>query len=71
MTVIDRLLDALPGSVVVYATAAAAGLSAAASEIGQGNDVAEWLVRAAGWLGAAVVAYRRVTPVPAEQRGLR
>lgn len=67
---IDWLLDKMPGSVVVYATALAAGLSAAAGEITD-QTLSAWLIRAAGWISAAVVAYRRVSPVAPEDRGLR
>lgn len=69
-TLIDWFFDKLPGSVVVYATALAAGLSAAAGEITD-QSVSAWLIRAAGWLSAAVVAYRRMSPVAPEDRGLR
>lgn len=58
-----------------WLTAAAVILTAAAHEISTlapsgGEDVVRWLVTAAAWLTSAVAIIRRVTPVPAAQRGL-
>ena len=37
---------------------------------GAATTAGRWALLATGWLGAAVAIIRRVTPVPADQRGL-
>jgi len=58
-----------------WLTALSVMLTAAAHEISTvapdgGQDVVRWLITAAAWLASAVAIIRRVTPVPADQRGI-
>lgn len=58
-----------------WLTAVSVVLTAAAREISTvapdgGEDVVRWLVTAAAWLASAVAIIRRVTPVPAQERGV-
>lgn len=58
-----------------WLTAVSVVLTAAAGEISRlapdgGQDVVRWLVTVAAWLASAVLVIRRVTPVPADERGI-
>lgn len=60
---------------VTYISALSAGLIVAANQIADvapegSHDVVAWLVRGVAWLTAAVTIIRRVTPVPAAERGV-
>lgn len=76
LTFIDWVLDTLPGPAIVYLSAAATALGAAANDIAAAGpvlgseDVTAWLVRGVAWLGTAVLAIRRVSEVAKEHRGL-
>jgi hypothetical protein len=67
---VQAILKAAP----TYFVALAAVLTFAASTVdgwgGTWPTAAAWAIRLAAWLGSATAIIRRVTPVPADQRGI-
>lgn len=68
-------IKVVAAAAVTWLVAASVIVSVAAPQIAElfpasAEDIALWAARVVAWLGAAVVIIRRVTPVPADERGL-
>lgn len=68
-------LKVVASAAVTWLIAASVLVSAVAPQIAElfpknAEDITEWAARVVGWLAAAVLIIRRVSPVPVAERGL-
>lgn len=68
-------LKVIASAAVTWLIAASVVVSAVAPQLAElfpqsAEDITTWAARVVAWLGAAVLIVRRVTPVPADQRGI-
>lgn len=68
-------LKVIASAAVTWLIAASVLVSAAAPQIAElfptrAEDITTWAARVVGWLAAAVLVIRRVSPVPADERGV-
>jgi hypothetical protein len=75
---LERVMErvkVLAGAAVTWLVAVSIAISVAAPQIAElfpesAEDITAWAARVVGWLAVAVTIARRVSPVPADERGL-